>query len=189
MSVTVRKRMSLEEFLAWEARQELRYEFDGFQPVAMTGGTRTHSRLERNLAIALGRRLAGTACEFLGSNFQIRMQDNVRYPDGSVFCTRGDGRDRGAHDPVVIFEVLSASTASTDRITKNREYQATSSIQRYVMLEQDRIAATVFARAGEDWVGHILTGDEMLWMPEIGIELPLSELYAGIDLEPEPDEG
>ena len=31
--------MSLEEFLAWEERQELRWEFDGFVPMAMTGGT------------------------------------------------------------------------------------------------------------------------------------------------------
>ena len=37
MNVALRKPMSLAEFLAWEERQELRYEFDGFQPVAMTG--------------------------------------------------------------------------------------------------------------------------------------------------------
>ena len=79
-------------------------------------------------------------------------------------------------DPVVAFEVLSAGTAGTDRIVKNRECQATPSIQRYVMLEQDRVAATVFARAGADWAGHVLTGDERLWMPEIAVELPLSEL-------------
>jgi hypothetical protein len=30
--------MALQEFLVWEERQELRYEFDGFQPVAMAGG-------------------------------------------------------------------------------------------------------------------------------------------------------
>ena len=28
--------MTVSEFLAWETRQELRYEFSGFQPVAMT---------------------------------------------------------------------------------------------------------------------------------------------------------
>ena len=39
MNVALRKPMTLEAFLAWEERQELRYEFDGFQPVAMTGGT------------------------------------------------------------------------------------------------------------------------------------------------------
>ena len=39
MNVVLRKPMTLEAFLAWEERQELRYEFDGFQPIAMTGGT------------------------------------------------------------------------------------------------------------------------------------------------------
>ena len=188
MNVALRKRMSLEEFLAWEARQEFKHEFDGFQPVAMTGGTRAHSGLQRNLAISIGGRLRGAHCEFYGSDLKIMVAGSIRYPDGMVVCTPGAARDTVVSDPVVVFEVLSASTASTDRITKNREYQATPSIQRYVMLEQDRIAATVFARAGEDWVGHVLTGDEVLRMPEIGVELPLSELYEGVDLEPEPDE-
>lgn len=37
--------MTLAAFLEWEERQELRYEFDGFQPVAMTGGTAEHSAI------------------------------------------------------------------------------------------------------------------------------------------------
>ena len=63
------------------------------------------------------------------------------------------------HDPVVIFEVLSPSIARVDRVTRNVEYRATASVQRYVMLEQDSQAATVFAREGERWVGSLLTGD------------------------------
>ena len=35
MNIALRKPMTLTEFLAWEERQELRYEFDGFQPVAV----------------------------------------------------------------------------------------------------------------------------------------------------------
>ena len=86
------------------------------------------------------------------------------------------------HDPVVIFEVLSPSIARVDRVTRNVEYRATASVQRYVMLEQDSQAATVFAREGERWVGSLLTGDTVLAMPEIGIEVPLVELYEGLDL-------
>ena len=37
MNVALRRPMTLSEFLAWEERQELRHEFDGFRPVAMTG--------------------------------------------------------------------------------------------------------------------------------------------------------
>ena len=35
--------MTREQFLAWKVRRELRYEFDGLQPVAMTGGTVAHA--------------------------------------------------------------------------------------------------------------------------------------------------
>ena len=31
-----------EQFLTWEEHQTLHYEFDGWQPVAMTGGTVAH---------------------------------------------------------------------------------------------------------------------------------------------------
>ena len=59
------------------------------------------------------------------------------------------------------------------------------------MLEQTSQAATVFARAGDDWVGHVITGDALLAMPEIGVELPLGELYANIGLGPDdaPESG
>ena len=50
------------------------------------------------------------------------------------------------------------------------------------MLEQDSQAATVFAREGDRWVGSLLTGEVVLSMPEIGVEVPLAELYEGLDL-------
>lgn len=93
--------------------------------------------------------------------------------------------------PVVVFEVLSARTAVTDRVEKNEEYRLTPSIRRYVMLEQTRCAATVFARGGDDWVGHVLTAGAVLAMPEIGVELPLAELYPGITFaadDPTPED-
>ena len=43
MNVALRPTMTLEQFLRWEERQELRYEFDGIRPIAMTGGTKAHS--------------------------------------------------------------------------------------------------------------------------------------------------
>ena len=59
-------------------------------------------------------------------------------------------------DPVVVFEILSPGTSYKDRIEKNREYRATPSIRRYVILEQSRPAATVYARADSDWVADFL---------------------------------
>src|SRR5487761_2348230 len=177
MSVGMRRPMTIEEFLAWEEGQELRWEFDGFAPVAMTGGTAGHSAIQRNLTIALGVRLRGKPCQAYTSDLKIRVAGSIRYPDGFVVCSPVPRNATIVNDPVVVFEVLSPSTASVDQFVKNQEYRDTPSIQRYVMLEQDFVGALVFARAGDDWVGHVLGADAVLAMPEIGIDVPLADLY------------
>lgn len=182
MNIALRQPMTMAEFLDWEERQELRYEFDGFRPVAMTGGSRAHDAVQVNVVIALGIRLRGKACRINGSNLKIEVMGNVRYPDAYVTCGPIHLAGTVASNPVVIFEVLSKGTARTDRIVKNHEYASTLSIQRYVMLEQTQIAGMMFERVGDDWVGHLLGPDSILVMPEIGIEVPIAEFYDGLDL-------
>ena len=89
----------------------------------------------------------------------------------------------------MVFEVLTPSAAAKDRIVMAREYQATPSIQRYVMLEQDSVGATVYARAGGGWIHDILIAESVLSLPEIGIELPLAELYEGLAFDDQPESG
>ena len=105
-----------------------------------------------------------------------------------VVCSPVDPAAKVVHDPVVIFEVLSPSTAAKDRIVKAREYQATPSVKRYVMLEQERIGATVLVRAQDGWSALILKDDDTLDMPEIGLEIPLAEFYEGLAFEAQPVE-
>ena len=189
MNLTVGKPMSLAEFLKWEERQELRCEFDGVEPVAMTGGTVGHATIQGNLAVAVGGRLKGKPCRFYGSDLKIRVaDDHIRYPDGLVVCSRVDRTAKVVHDPVVIFEVLSPSTGDKDRIVKAREYQATPSVKLYVMLEQDCIGATVHVRAQDGWSVLVLKDDETLVMPEIGLAIPLAEFYEGLEFEVHPVE-
>ena len=191
MNVALRRPMTLDEFLAWERKQELRYEFDGTRSVAMTGGTVEHSEIATNLVEALRRRLGGKPCRAFRGDLKILVAGRVRYPDATVTCSPVPRGTDTIPEPVVVFEVLSASTAATDRIEKNEEYRLTPSIRHYVMLEQTRRAATVFSRLGDDWTGHVVTGDAVLAMPEIGVDLPLAEAYAGIELatdDPSPED-
>lgn len=181
MTAALRKPLTLTEFLAWEERQELRYEFDGNGPVAMTGGTLAHDQISFNVRRSLDARLAGTKCRPFGSNVKVLVADRSRYPDALVACTPQDDRATVVQAPVVVFEVISAETARTERLLKLREYQATPSIQRYVILEQTSVGAAVFVRKAGDWVATALTEGDMLAMPEIGIEIPLAEFYVGLD--------
>ena len=188
MSTALRRPMTLEAFLEWEERQERKWEFDGFAPVAMVGVTREHADIQANLTAALVSRLRGRPCRFLGNGMKVRVADSIRYPDGVVSCTPGPRGQTVVEDPVVVFEILSLGTERVDRGEKAREYRATPSVRRYVMLRGDRIAAEVHERDGDSdrWLSLLLFETDTLAMPEIGVEFPLAELYEGVDLPP-PD--
>jgi Uma2 family endonuclease len=181
MSAVLKAPMTVAAFLDWENRQEVKYEFDGFQPVAMTGGTWNHAAIQRNLVGLLHARLRDHRCSAIGSELKIQVGHSIRHPDAFVVCSPPPpGSTLVVTDPVIVFEILSDSTATTDRIEKNQEYRNTPSIQRYVMLEQTTMAAMVFHRDNDDWVGHIQIGDTVLNLPEIDTELALMDIYEGI---------
>lgn len=186
MSQVQPKPMTPDEFLAWEAGQELKWEFDGLQPVAMTGGTRAHAVVQANSITVLTNRLHGKPCRAYGSDLKIQAVLSYRYPDASVSCTQFSDSETFVAEPVVIFEVLSASTSSDDRTVKLAEYKSLPSVRRYVMLEQDRVFATVITRTDIGWDHALIDRDGVLAMPEIGVEFPIMELYDGLDLAAAP---
>lgn len=115
--------MSLEAFLDWESWQEFKYEFDGSQPVAMTGVTVVaHSTIQRNLLGLLFNRLRGHRCQAHGSDLKIQVAGRICYPDAFIVCSSVPSDATVVHDPVVGFEILSPGTSYKDRIEKNREY-------------------------------------------------------------------
>ncbi|MEJ0044832.1 MAG: Uma2 family endonuclease [Rhodospirillales bacterium] len=148
-----------------------------------TGGTIAHDQITFDLRTALAARLAGTACRPLGPNVKIIADGRARYPDAMVACHPVSAAATVADDPVVVFEVLSEGSSETDLIDKNREYRATPSIQRYVVLQRTHKAAIVFVRREDGWLSEIVSGnDASLDLPEIGIAVPLQEVYANAGL-------
>jgi Uma2 family endonuclease len=169
------KPLTLEEFLDWERAQDLRYEFDGIQPVAMTGGSRAHARIASRLHIALGNRVT-RPCEVFGADLKVLTTRRVRYPDVSVVCDASD-EESDVVEPVVVCEVVSPSTALTDRRVKAMEYAAVPGIMVYLLLEQDRPEVTIRRRA-TSWEMDVVTGvDAVVALPEIGVTVPMADVY------------
>jgi Uma2 family endonuclease len=179
MNAGLRTPVTVAEFLVWEERQELRYEFDGFAPVAMTGGTVGHDQITFELRKSLDARLVGSPWRPFGPNVKVIVDGRIRYPDAGVVWRPVAFDATVIEDPVIVFEVLSERTGKTDLIDKHREYRATPSIQRYVFLQQTHKAAIVFVRRADGWLSEIVSGDDaVLELPEIGISVPLREIYA-----------
>ena len=150
----------------------------------MVGSSLNHNRIAGNLYAALRRRLRGGSCTPFMSDAGIATgRDHVRYPDVLVTCAHFDGRDKLAPEPVLVCEVVSESTARVDRVAKLREYHAIASIRRTVLLEQTAVAINVFFRDGDHaWSAIPLGEGDTMALPELGIEIPLAEIYEGLDL-------
>ncbi len=169
------KPLTVDDFLAWERSQPVRYEFDGVQPVAMTGGNFNHARNITRLTTARGVRLR-PPCEAIGSELKVLTTGRVRYPDASVVCNAPDN-DGDTVEPTVVFEVLCPSTALTDRRVKAAEYASVPGILAYVMLETERPEITV-RRRSTGWEAETFEGLEAeLPLPEIGVTIPMAAVY------------
>ena len=192
MNVALGKPWTQDEFFIWAEAQDMRYEFDGFQPVAMTGDFNGASAIGVNLLASLHSRLRGSGCRPLGPNAGPRTVNNaVRYPDALVTCSNIDLRERKVPGVVVVFEVVGSGAESNrpDRIIKVREYAAVPSIRRYVILESSSMGLTVMERADPEqvWQTTVLTQDDILRMPEINIEVPVAEIYEDIAFPDQDD--
>jgi Uma2 family endonuclease len=174
MNVVVRPRISLADFLDWERDQPQRYEFDGTQPIPVTGGTVAHARLVRRIVAALSRRL-GRGYEAFGDDPKVRTApDRIRYPDALVLA--GEPLlDADTVEPVIVVEVLSPSTALTDLRVKPGEYAAVTSLLAYVILPQDGPDGATVPRRSNGWAPEAVASD--LVLPEVGVTVALGDLY------------
>lgn len=170
---------TVDNFLAWEDRQEGKHEFDGRRVVPMTGGSIAHQTIIINLCVVLRGLVSGRG--FLAvPEMRLRIGPGGRYPDVAVCAGPLDQTTKTLTDAVAIFEVASDDTAATDRVAKLSEYAGVPSLRCYVLLEQMAMAATLYQREiGGPWIatGHT---EGTVALPGLDVVLPLAELYQGL---------
>jgi len=137
MNANLHRSWTQDEFFSWAEKQDLRYEFDGVQPVAMTGGTMGHGHVTRNLHGTLLAGLGDGPYKYYGSEADdvATIGKTVRYPNAAVTCSEQKHTSRLVAGPVVVFEVVTSNSLRMDHVVKVREYAAVPSIRRYVMIE------------------------------------------------------
>ena len=172
-----------EEYLASEAVSDARHEYLAGAVYAMSGTTMGHGRIIRNLLSELARQLRGRRCEAFTSEIKVRIpigrESFYYYPDIVVDCGQPTDESLFAEEPRVIFEVLSPSTERTDRYEKRLNYQKLTTLDVYVLVDQARVAVTVYRRAdGENWTTEFLRDPQaVLDLPTVGCTLPLATIY------------
>lgn len=180
--------LDLDGFLAWEEAQLERYERVAGIVRMMSGGTAAHDRIALNIARALHPQVRGGACSVQGANLKVvsRAVGAVMYPDVFVRCGQPLQQETSCEDPVVVFEVLSASTAQHDLTRKKHAYQAIESLRAIVYISQADASIEIVRRSASGWDAQFIEGeDAVLELPEIGAAIAFSEIYEDVDF-PQP---
>lgn len=185
------QKMSGEEYLEWEAKQEFRHEYIDGEILAMTGSTIPHNDIALNFYRALFPHLRQRGCRVNVSDVKVQARKNSRYfyPDLVVSCNSQDLQSRQfVQFPQVIVEVLSPSTASYDRGNKLRYYRQITSLQEYVLVDSQQVWVEVYQRAeGEMWYYYGYGAGDLIRLASIEFECGIDWLYEGIVFEDESD--
>lgn len=180
--------MSVEEYLAFEKKSGIKYEYLDGEIFAMSGGTGNHSRITMNAVIAIGQQVAHSPCHVHSSDMRIKISETQYiYPDFSVVC----GEDEYATDsetilvnPTLVAEVMSPSTADYDRGAKGDFYRSLPSVQAYLLFDQDRILAQLYTRHEAGWLlREFKSLDLAVPLKSIQCDLPLADVYQGINFK------
>jgi len=190
VAALAKRRYTLAEYLELEKHTAERYEYCGGEVVAMSGASLRHNRIVRNLMRAIDARLEGKPCEVLPTDMRIKVPKALpyRYADLVVVCGEPLLEDlQGVEilvNPLVIIEVLSASTEAYDRGIQFFEYQSIASFQEYVLIAQDRPYITHYVRQNSgEWLRSDLYGVAVpLVLRTLDCAIPVAEMYRQVPL-------
>jgi Uma2 family endonuclease len=176
------RRLSAEEFLAWDATQTQRHEFVAGEIFAMAGAGDAHVTAALNLAMALRQHLAGTPCRTFITDMKLRLDeaDAYFYPDVMVTCSPADAASPHIkREPVLVAEVLSPSTAAYDRGNKFGIYRRIPSLREYLLVDPDTHRADLY-RLGADglWVLHPCEPEAGVRLETVKLDLSGTALWA-----------
>lgn len=177
---------NLDDFLAWERQQPDRWEWYGGAPVAMTGTTLAHNLICGNLRAAIHQAIRPRGCRAYSESVKVIAAGTLLYPDIVSSCARPAEREDVVRDPILVVEVLSASSVSYDRNAKRALYRLIPTLDHYLVVSQSHYRVEVDTRTPDGWsTSHIIGIGATVPLPRLGFELSMATIYEDIDLAAE----
>lgn len=183
--------LTMDGFLAWQARQDRLFEFVDGQPVAMAGAKLRHDRITTNAIRTIGTlfRSSGNPCDVFSADIGVRTSPHrLRRPDATVLCPPFNEDATATDQPRLVLEVLSEGTEKVDRLVKIGEYQGLASLDHILMVEPASVEVGIWHRdAGGGWGSRVVRDlGALVDLPALGIVLPVSALYDRVTLDTAP---
>lgn len=178
---------TFDEYLALEEVAEVKHEYHGGKVIAMAGGTGNHSILSGNIVTELNiaLRKSKKKCTTFNSDMKVKINKFNKgvYPDASVVCGKPiytNNNKTVLENPMLIIEVLSASTKSYDKADKFLFYRSIPSFKEYMIIYQSIPRIETWYKEEENlWrIGSAVGLDKSIYLHSIDATLLLSDIYA-----------
>ena len=187
----VRKIWTPEEYLAWERLQPEKHDYHDGDVFGMAGATFEHNQIVANVIGELRSLLRQKPCKVCAPDLRIKVPATglYTYPDVSVVCDRPEFEDDQLDtllNPLLLVEVLSASTEDYDRGTKFTNYRTIPALRDYVLLSTERVLVEYHTRKEDSsWLLREFRAGQRFHLESIGCELIVDELYLKVfDAQP-----
>ncbi len=145
-----KRHYSLEDYFDIEEMSDVRHEYFDGEIYAMAGGTRDHNQISQNLSHAFDP--LRPRCRAYVADVRLKTPGGLyTYPDVMLICGQAvltTDRLETLTNPLVLAEVLSASTCDYDRGLKGESYQEIPTLRDYLLIDQ--YAVSVEHRALRD---------------------------------------
>ncbi|MFL5252195.1 MAG: Uma2 family endonuclease [Rhodopila sp.] len=176
--------MTREEYRIWAERQAIgRYERINGIVVAMAPERAGHNIRKALIWQTLRHAVqtAGLPCEVYTDGMTVEVDDSDYEPDAVLHCGEKLPPDAVVvPDPLVIVEVLSPSTSSTDRAWKLGEYFKLPSLRHYLIVWADQQQVAHHRRGDDGRIEtRIVTAGEIRLEPP-GITVTVAEIYQSV---------
>ena len=171
---------SVDEFFAWQERQQARYELvDGFPLEMLSGARQSHDMIVVNILASLRGQLRGSGRRPFTADGSVETRPGqIRRPDIGVDCGKPNPDALVAGNPRLVAEVLSPTTRDFDTFGKLGEYQGVASLEWILLIEPNAPQVTAWRRDGEFWTESVHEGlAASLEMASIGVTLSLESIY------------
>lgn len=180
--------LSPAEYLAGEMKASFRSEYVLGEVYAMAGASDAHVTINANLITLIKPHLRGSGCKAYLNDMKVRIGEDKAfyYPDLLVSCDPDDHkRNYVKQSPLLIVEILSASTEAYDRGDKFAFYRQLDSLQEYVLVSPKTYRVEVFRRNAQNrWELFSFAGAETeVELASINLHCRMQDVYEDVDFE------
>ena len=181
MTIANKYRLNEQEYLQGELQSQIKHEFIEGEVFAMVGASASHNLISGNIFAELRAHLKAKPCRAYINDMKVRIADNYYYPDVLVDCSQISNDAYFVETPILIVEVLSASTKNYDKTFKLQQYKNIPTLQEYVMIEQDRQLVEVVRRL-DGWQPHYYELGDTFILQSVGLTLSVADVYDGLNM-------